>query len=62
MEFSLAEIFLGGWAVVMTILWVKCKEHHKLYKLMTLMHLKRLANKEVEVIDTGTAYEFKEIK
>jgi hypothetical protein len=62
MEFSLAEVFLGAWAVVMTVLWVKSKEHHKLYKIVTLMNLKRLANKEIEVIDTGTAYEFKEIK
>ena len=26
MEFSLAEIFLGAWAVVMTMLWVKARE------------------------------------
>jgi len=62
MEFSLAEIFLGTWAVVMTVLWVRTRETIKLFRYMTIVNLRRLYKKEVELIDTGSAYEFKEIK
>ena len=62
MEFSLAEIFLGTWAVVMTVLWVRTRETIKLFRYMTIVNLRRLYKKEVELVDTGSAYEFKEIK
>jgi len=62
MEFSLAEIFLGTWAVVMTVLWVRTRENIKLFRYMTIVNLRRLYKKEVELVDTGSAYEFKEIK
>ena len=62
MEFSMAEMFLGAWAIVMTMLWVKSREEIKLFRVVTLMHLRRLVRKEVELVDTGAAFEFKEIK
>jgi hypothetical protein len=62
MEFSFAEVFLGTWAVVMTVLWVRTRETIKFFRYITVMNLRRLYKKEVELIDTGSAYEFKEIK
>jgi hypothetical protein len=62
MEFSLAEVFLGTWAVVMTVLWVRSREVMKLYRYHTVINLRRLYRKEVQLIDTGDSYEFKEIK
>ena len=62
MIFSLAEMFLGAWAIVMTVLWVKSKEDMKLFRHMTIHNLRRLAKREVQLIDTGTHFEFKEIK
>jgi hypothetical protein len=62
MTFSLAEMFLGAWAIVMTVLWVKAKEDMKLLRWMTTHHLRRLHKKEVVLVDTGTHFEFKEIK
>ena len=62
MTFSLAELFLGAWAIVMTIQWLKAKEDMNLMRLMTIHHLRRLYKKEVVLVDTGTHFEFKEIK
>jgi len=62
MEFSLAEVFLGAWAVVMTVLWVRSKEEARLFRFLTVMNLRRLIKKEVELVDTGESYEFKEMK
>ena len=62
MELSLAEIFFGLWAIVMTVLWVKNKENMKLFRYVTVHNLRRLYNKEVELVDTGISFEFKEIK
>ena len=62
MEFSLAEVFLGAGAVVMTVLWVRSKEEARLFRFLTVMNLRRLIKKEVELVDTGESYEFKEIK
>ena len=62
MTFSLAEMFLGAWAIVMTVLWVKAKEEMRFMKFITIHHLRRLHKKEVVLVDTGTHFEFKEIK
>jgi hypothetical protein len=62
MTFSLAELFLGAWAIVMTIKWVNAKEDMKLMRSMTIHYLRRLYKKEVVLVDTGTHFEFKEIK
>ena len=62
MAFSLAELFLGAWAIVVTVLWVRAKEDMKLMRCMTIHHLRRLHKKEVVLVDTGTHFEFKEIK
>jgi len=62
MTFSLAEMFLGAWAIVATVLWVKAKEEMRLMRWMTIHHLRRLYKKEVVLVDTGTHFEFKEIK
>ena len=62
MAFSLAEMFLGAWAIVMTVLWVKTKEEMRFMKFITIHHLRRLHKKEVVLVDTGTHFEFKEIK
>ena len=62
MTFSLAEMFLGAWAIVMTVLWVKAKEDMRFMRWMTIHHLRRLYKKEVVLVDTGTHFEFKEIK
>ena len=62
MAFSLAEMFLGAWAIVMTVLWVKAKEEMRFMKFTTIHHLRRLHKKEVVLVDTGTHFEFKEIE
>ena len=62
MAFSLAEMFLGAWEIVMTVLWVKAKEEMRFMKFITIHHLRRLHKKEVVLVDTGTHFEFKEIK
>jgi hypothetical protein len=62
MAFSLAEMFLGAWAIVMTVLWVKAKEEMRFMKFITIHHLRRLHKKEVVLVDTGTHFEFKEIE
>jgi hypothetical protein len=62
MTFSLAELFLGAWAILMTIQWLKAKEDMNLMRSMTIHHLRRLYKKEVVLVDTGTHFEFKEIK
>jgi hypothetical protein len=62
MAFSLAELFLGVWAIVMTVLWVRAKEEMRFMQYVTVHHLRRLYKKEVVLVDTGTAFEFKEIK
>ena len=62
MSLSLAEMFLGAWAIVMTVLWVKTKEEMRFMKFITIHHLRRLHKKEVVLVDTGTHFEFKEIK
>ena len=62
MEFSMAEMFLGAWAIVVTVLWVKTKEEMRFMKFITIHHLRRLHKKEVVLVDTGTHFEFKEIK
>ena len=46
----------------MTVLWVKTKEEMKFMRYMTIHHLRRLYKKEVVLVDTGTHFEFKEIK
>lgn len=62
MAFSAAEMFLGLWAFVMTVLWVKEKEMFRTYRLITMMTYKRLSQKQIEIVDTGEHFEFKEIK
>ena len=62
MTFSEAEMFLGLWAFVMTVLWVREKESFKTYRIITMMTYKRLSKKQIEVVDTGEHFEFKEIK
>ena len=62
MTFSDAEMFLGLWAFVMTVLWVREREVFRTYRMVTLMTFKRLSKKQIEVVDTGEHYEFKEIK
>jgi hypothetical protein len=62
MAFSLAELFLGTWAIVVTVLWVRTKEEMRFMQYVTVHHLRRLYKKEVVLVDTGTAFEFKEIK
>ena len=62
MAFSLAELFLGAWAIVVTVLWVRAKEDMKFMRYMTIHHLRRLHKKEVVLVDTGTHFEFKEIE
>lgn len=62
MTFSLAEMFLGAWAIVMTVLWVKTKEDMRLMRWMTIHHLRRLYKKEVRLVDDGKAFIFEEIK
>ena len=62
MEFSMAEMFLGAWAIVMTMLWVKAREEMRMFRYMTVHHLRRLINKEVRLVDNGTSFVFEEIK
>ena len=62
MTFSDAEMFLGLWAFVMTVLWVREREVFRTYRMVTLKTFKRLSKKQIEVVDTGEHYEFKEIK
>jgi len=62
MEFSVAEMFLGSWAIVMTMLWVKAREEMRMFRYMTVHHLRRLYKKEVRLVDDGTSFVFEEIK
>lgn len=62
MEFSITEIFLGAWAIVMTVLWVKAREELRMFRYMTIYHLRRLYRKEVQLVDDGTSFVFEEIK
>jgi len=62
MEFSVAEMFLGSWAIGMTMLWVKAREEMRMFRYMTVHHLRRLIKKEVRLVDDGTSFVFEEIK
>jgi hypothetical protein len=62
MEFSVAEMYLGAWAIVMTILWVKKHEEMRMFRYMTIHHLRRLIKKEVRLVDDGKTFIFEEIK
>jgi len=62
MEFSVAEMFLGAWAIGMTMLWVKAREEMQMFRHMTVHHLRRLIKKEVRLVDDGTSFVFEEIK
>jgi len=62
MEFSVAEMFLGAWAIGMTMLWVKAREEMRMFRYMTVHHLRRLIKKEVRLVDDGTSFVFEEIK
>jgi len=62
MEFSMAEMFLGAWAIVMTMLWVKKREELRMFRYITIHHLRRLYKKEVRLVDDGNAFIFEEIK
>ena len=62
MEFSMAEMFLGAWAIGMTMLWVKAREELRMFRYMTVQHLRRLIKKEVRLVDDGKAFIFEEIK
>ena len=58
----MAEMFLGAWAIVMTMLWVKAREELRMFRYMTVQHLRRLIKKEVRLVDDGKAFIFEEIK
>jgi hypothetical protein len=58
----MAEMFLGAWAIVMTMLWVKKREEMRMFRYMTVYHLRRLIKKEVRLVDDGTSFVFEEIK
>jgi hypothetical protein len=58
----MAEMYLGAWAIVMTILWVKKREEMRMFRYMTIHHLRRLHKKEVRLVDDGTSFVFEEIK
>jgi hypothetical protein len=62
MEFSMAEMFLGAWEIGMTMLWVKAREEMRMFRYMTIHHLRRLIKKEVRLVDDGTSFVFEEIK
>lgn len=62
MTFSIAEMFLIAWAIVMTVLWARATEEIVSFKRVTVYHLRRLYNKEVTLVDTGSAFIFEEIK
>jgi hypothetical protein len=58
----MAEMFLGAWAIGMTMLWVKAREELRMFRYMTVQHLRRLIKKEVRLVDDGKAFIFEEIK
>jgi hypothetical protein len=62
MTLSIAEIFLIAWALLMTFLWVRSVDDFVSFKRVTVYHLRRLHNKEVTLVDTGSAFIFEEIK
>jgi hypothetical protein len=62
MEVTVAEMFLFGWCLVVTMLWQQAKHELRVYRLMTGELMKRIAQGRIQVIDHEDSFEFKEVK
>jgi hypothetical protein len=62
MEVTVAEMFLFGWCLVVTMLWQQTKHELRVYRLMTGELMKRIAQGRIQVIDHEDSFEFKDVK
>jgi hypothetical protein len=62
MEVTMAELFLFGWCVLVTILWQQAKHEFRVHRMMTGELLKRIADGRIKVIETEDSFELKEVK
>ena len=62
MELSIAEIFLGVWAVSATVLWQRKVYRHERFMHFTVMQLKKLVDGKARIIDTGHSIEIRDIE
>ena len=62
MDLSIAEIFLGVWAVSATYLWQREKYKFERFMQMTVVQLRKLASGKSKVLDTGFSVEIFDIE
>jgi hypothetical protein len=62
MEFSIAELFLFGWCLVVTMLWQQTKHELRVHRAMTGEVMMRIAQGRIKVNMTEDSFELEDVR